>query len=111
MIGGNRQAVIQMCRVAEVNAIGEAVIVWEDVGTLTGFLDYSGGEADYTAYDAKIKEATHVFIGDYVALDDQITEENSRMVIDGAVYDIKLIDDPMELHKHLEIFLKYTGGQ
>jgi hypothetical protein len=33
------------------------------------------------------------------------------MVINDKVYDIMVIDDPMELHEQLEIYLKYTGGQ
>ena len=32
------------------------------------------------------------------------------MVIGGKVYEVMLIDDPMELHEQLEIYLKYTGG-
>lgn len=40
-----------------------------------------------------------------------VTSENARMVVNGKVYEILLIDDPMELHQHLEIFLRYVGGQ
>ena len=29
----------------------------------------------------------------------------------AAVYEILLIDDPMHMHEHLEIYLKYIGGQ
>jgi len=44
-------------------------------------------------------------------LDSAVKAENSRMIVNGGVYDVKLIDDPMGLHKQLEIYLKYTGGQ
>lgn len=40
-----------------------------------------------------------------------VTSDNARMVVDGKVYEILLIDDPMHMHEHLEIYLKYIGGQ
>jgi hypothetical protein len=109
-ICGNIRGIIQVKTTAP-NAIGEQVETWADVQTLKGWLDLSGGEARYNAYHAKIHDSSHVFICDYVALDKRITNENSRMVINGKRYDVKLIDNPMELNAQLEIFLKYTGGQ
>lgn len=109
MIGGNTKAILQKQSV-ERNAIGESVPVWTDAKTLKGFLDLSSGDSRYNNYHAKVQESTHIFIADYVLLDD-VTAENSRMVIDGLAYDVTLIDDPMHLHKHLEIYLKFTGGQ
>ena len=110
MIGGNILGLIQVST-TEKNEIGEAVKSWNDVQTLTGWLDLSGGDSKYTTYNAKMQESTHVFVADYVQLNPQITAENSRMVIGGKRYDVMLIDDPMEMHKQLEIYLKYTGGQ
>lgn len=107
MIGGNITAVIQTAEVSK-NAIGEQVKTWADKHTLKGWLDLSGGDSRYTSYHAKIQESTHIFICDYTPLD---VDENSRMVINNKVYDILLIDNPMELNEQLEIFLKYTGGQ
>ena len=108
MIGGNCSADVQIRTVTK-NAIGEHVEAWTTVQTLTGFLDYQGGDSRYTTYNAKIQESTHVFICDYVELDAKA--ENSRMVVNGGRYDIMLIDNPMGLNRHLEIFLKFTGGQ
>lgn len=110
MIGGNIQGMIQVST-TEKNEIGEAVKSWADVQTITGWLDLSSGDSKYTVYSAKVQESTHVFVADYVQLDNRITAENSRMVIGGKRYDVMLIDDPMEMHKQLEIYLKYTGGQ
>lgn len=110
MIGGNKTAIFQIST-ATTNEIGESVKAWEDAQEITGWLDLSGGSTDYLNYNAKIQESTHVFVADYVKLDDRITAETSRIVIDGKRYDVTLIDDPMELHKQLEIFLKFTGGQ
>lgn len=110
MIGGNTMGTIQVFDMME-NAIGEAVKAWASVQALWGWLDLSGGDSKYTTYNAKMQESTHLFICDYEELDEEIKAENSRMIIKGQVYDILLIDDPMGMHKHLEIYLKYTGGQ
>ena len=110
MIHGNTRAEFQISKTTT-NAIGEQVKQWETVQTLFGWLDLQAGDSKYSTYNAKIQESTHIFIADYKVLDGRITAENSRVVIDGRVYDITLIDDPMGMHQHFEIFLKYTGGQ
>lgn len=111
-IGGNITAVIQTATTTK-NAIGERVKSWTDSLALKGWLDLSDGDSKHLTYNAKIQESTHVFIADYVALKAGITAEKSRMVINGKVYDILLIDNPMEMRRgsQLEIYLKYTGGQ
>lgn len=111
-IGGNITAVIQTATITK-NSIGEQIRTWADKQTLKGWLDLQGGDSKYTVYNAKLQESTHVFIADYVALATGISAETSRMVINGKVYDIMLIDNPMELGSgsQLEIYLKYTGGQ
>lgn len=109
-IGGNNLAAIQVCT-PTYNEIGEPVNEWVTVQNIRGWLDLSSGEARYATYHAKIQESTHLFIADYVPLDLRISAENSRLVINGKRYDVTLIDDPMEMHQQLEIYLKYTGGQ
>ena len=111
MIGGNADAVIQINVGDRYNEIVQQVPLWQDAQPLKGFIDLSTGDSSHTAFNAKIQESTHVFISDYVALDASIEAENSRMVVNGNRYDILLIDDPMEMHQQLEIYLKYTGGQ
>ena len=111
MIGGNQIVDVQISTAAK-NAIGEAVKSWETAQFIRGWIDLTAGESRYTTYNAKIQESTHIFVSDYVALDSRIKAENSRMIDeDGLIYDVLLIDDPMKLHKQLEIYLKYTGGQ
>ena len=107
MIGGNIKGTIQR-KVSTKNKYGEGVLSWEDVVTLTGFLDFSSGGATYTSYNSKITEATHIFMSDYQELG--VSEEKARMVINNQVYDVTYIDNPMNLNEHLEIFLKYIGG-
>lgn len=107
MIGGNTKAVLRQISGTAVNAIGEAITQWEDIQTMTGFLDLSGGDSRYSTYDTKLQESTHVFICDFVEIDRK--PNNKRLVVNGVEYDILLIDDPMELHQHLEIMLKMVG--
>lgn len=111
MIGGNTRAVLQVYTV-QANKIGENVKVWESVQTIRGWLDLSAGDSKYTVYRTKTQESTHVFVADYVLLDSRIAAENARLVAAGKVYDVMLIDNPMEMgaRSHLEIYLKYTGG-
>lgn len=111
-IGGNITAVIQTATTAK-NAIGEQVKSWANAQSLKGWLDLSGGDSKYTNYSAKLQESTHIFVADYVPLASGIQAENSRMVIGGKLYDILLIDNPMEMGSgsQLEIYLKFTGGQ
>lgn len=106
MIGGNIEAVLQQKNGVTYNSIGEAIHEWSDVQVLKGWLDLQSGEARYT-YNAKLQESTHMFICDYVDVDR--TAEDKRLMVNGVVYDVILIDDPMELHQHLEIYLKYVG--
>lgn len=112
-IGGNIRATIQISSGITKNAIGEAVQNWVDVQTIKGWLDMQSGEARYSSYYAKVQEATHVFVADFVTLDPKITDENSRLAINGKTYDVKYIDNPMGMGKgsQLEFYLKYTGGQ
>lgn len=110
MIGGNIVGQIQT-KTTKKNAIGESIATWETRHTLTGFLDLANGDSKYTNFNAKVQESTHYFICDYVTLDADIEAENARMVINGKHYDVMLIDNPMELNAHLEIYLKLTGGQ
>jgi len=110
MIGGNTIAQFQISTTTK-NEIGESVKSWETIHNIAGFLDLSSGDSKYTTFNAKIQESTHVFVSDWKQLDPSVKAENSRMIVNNGVYDVMLIDDPMRLHKQLEIYLKYTGGQ
>lgn len=110
MIGGNTELALQT-KTSTINEIGEREATWATVQTLKGWLDYQAGEAKHSAFNAKIQETTHVFICDYEPLKENISTEGAQAVVNGKTYDVLLIDDPMELHQQLEIYLKYTGGQ
>lgn len=129
MIGGNTTVVLQVSAGFEKNRLGERVPAWHNVPVTApdgketewiGWLDFQSGEARNSSYMANIQESTHIFLSDYVVIPAtlevdgkivKVTSENTRMVANSQLYDVKLIDDPMNLHKQLEIYLKYTGGQ
>lgn len=119
-IGGNTQALLQVNGKGTKNGIGAYGYEWIDCTSLVGWLDLSTGDSKHTSFNAKIQESTHIFLCDYQPLSCkveeqekiiQITSDNARMVIDGLVYEILLIDNPMNMNEHLEIYLRFIGGQ
>ena len=115
-VGGNIQALLQVKKENGKNSIGGRVNTWVDCMSIFGWLDLSTGDSKHTIFSAKIQESTHVFLCDYTILAGEqesvdITSDNARMVINSKVYEILLIDDPMEMHDHLEIYLRFIGGQ
>lgn len=109
MIGGNTQAIIQTKNVIE-NEIGEHEKRWVDTQQIEGFLDLMSGDSNFQSYDAKIQESTHIFIMDFIVLNPTIRPNTSRLLIEQDGYDILLIDDPMNLNRQLEFYLRFTGG-
>lgn len=105
-IGGNVTAILQR-KITSKNVIGESVESYSDYMTLTGFLDFMSGGTETVNFNAKLEETSHVFVCDYVELG--LEENECRLVVNSKPYDVTFIDDPMLLHKHLEIFLKYVG--
>lgn len=137
MIGGNITAKLQVKDAGTKNSIGERVHTWTDVTAIKGWLDYkeSGSQSDIETHKAKTQQTSHIFMCDFSSFQglsqrwlwdpfrfpiDRITSdtgetvdatsENARIIIGGNIYQILLIDDPMGLHQHLEIYLKYVGG-
>lgn len=119
MIGGNITITLQVKTLVQ-NGIGERVPAWHDVMDLFGWLDYSGGDSKHNSYNAKMQESTHVFICDYKPIPGtleidgktvKVKAENCRVMANSERYDVMLIDNPMNLNRQLEIYLKYTGGQ
>lgn len=89
------------------NAIGERVVDWFDIASPSGWLDLMGGDSKYTLYNTKLQDSTHIFICDYYPIDREASDK--RLVYADKIYDVLLIDDPMEMHEHLEIYLKFAG--
>ena len=108
MIGGNITAVLQTKTTAK-NAFGEKVETWNDVQLLKGFLDFTGGDGSYKSnFKGSVEETSHIFICDYDKVASDVSPTQSRLIVNGKVYDVLMIDDPMNLHQHLEIMLKFN---
>ena len=108
MIGGNTTAIIQT-KTSSKNEYGALTDTWQDVTTVKGFLDFIGGDGSYKSnFKGKLEETTHIFICDYNEVALRVTPTTSRLIIDNKIYDVLIIDDPMGLHKHIEIMLKYS---
>ena len=105
-IGGNTNLILKIKSQTE-NEIGEKVTTWGDYKTINGYLDFMSETTGRTNYNSKIVESTHVFICDYVDIDKSVVE--LKAYHNNKEYEITYIDDPMGLHYHLEIFLKYIG--
>lgn len=136
-VGGNIQALLQVKSRCAKNAIGEVTAQWVDCTSIKGWLDLSTGDSKHTTFYAKVQESTHIFLCDFTNLKNMstkwvwnpfnfltgvisqqgeqesvdVTSDNARMVIDGLVYEILLIDNPMNMNDHLEIYLRFIGGQ
>ena len=108
MIGGNTTAIIQT-KTSSKNEYGAITDKWQNVTTVKGFLDFTGGDGSYKSnFKGKLEETTHIFICDYNEAVAKTQPTTSRLLIDGQSYDVLMIDDPMGLHKHIEIMLKYS---
>ena len=109
-VKGHTLGVIQT-RTSGKNLIGEAVKTWSDAYSIYGVLGLQSGDSKYATFNAKIEDSTHVFVTDFNEDVFALADQNTRCVIGGKTYDVTLIDNPDLLNIHLEIYLRYVGGQ
>lgn len=117
-IGGNITGIIQTKDTKKdeagnivTNEIGEAVKDWVDTFSQRGWLGLQTGGSNYTNFNAKIEESTHVFLCDFHSGIYALADQDTRMIIKGKMYDVLLIDNPDEMDEQLEIYLRKVGGQ
>lgn len=110
MIGGNIYVTVQKYSEGIKNKIGSVAPVWEDTGqVLFGFLDLISADDNSDKMRTVVQDSTHVFVMDYEELN--LASKNCRLIIKNRIYEIQYIDDLMELHEHIEIYLKYIGEE
>ena len=109
-IGGNTEAILQEKTTDGVDTIGKPLMKWKKIGSYMGWLDLVSGNAPVQNYNAKISESSHYFLTDYEETLARLDPEMCRMKIEGKIYDVQWIDDPMGMHEHIEIYLKAVGG-
>ncbi|MDW5300753.1 MAG: head-tail adaptor protein [Sedimentibacter sp.] len=73
---------------------------------LKGWIDLLSGEGQQLTHNADIQDSTHVLITDYR------TDIKKGMKISDSTnkYLITLVDDPVSMHHHLEIYLRFEGA-
>ena len=114
MIGGNINLDLKVkTGKYTINDIGERVSEVIDYMSLFGFLDMSTSDTKHTTYNTKLEESDYLFICDYVELEEingKIPKTSQLTAIcNNKEFDVLLIDNPMELNQHLEIYLRYKG--
>ena len=107
-IGGNILGTIQT-KSTEKNAISESVKSWKDAYSVIGWFGMQSGNSNYTNFNAKLAESTHVFLCDFHSGIYALAEQDCQMIIKGKEYDVLFIDNPDEMSEQLEIYLKRVG--
>lgn len=79
---------------------------WKDLDEISGTLDQLSGE-EILASDKLGVLSSHIFIIFEVV--DVTTED--RFIIDGEIYRVTDVDNPMNMDRQLEIKLEYTGDK
>lgn len=111
-IEGNVKAIIQIREVTR-NEYQMDCVEWKDAFTKDGVLDLLDAGINLKMMK-RIEDSDYIFLCDYFFPEyegKKFTAENCRFLIDGEVYEVKLFDDVMRMHEHLEVYLKYMGGQ
>lgn len=110
MIGGNVELTVYNKLSYDKNEIGEVESSNSEGEKIMGFLDYISGSADLSKFHAKVEESTHVFICDYADKAWMFNSAVTKCNVTGyGDFQILLVDDPMGLHQHIEVYLKYIG--
>ena len=87
------------------NGIGGNIEKEAELFKIQGFLDLLTGD-EISTNNSFIQESTHILITDY-----REDISNKQWMIDNKNnrYDITLVDDPVSMNHHLEIYLKFIG--
>ncbi|KEH93226.1 phage head completion protein [Clostridium botulinum] len=87
------------------NGIGGHIEKEEELFKIQGYLDLLTGDETNTN-NAFIQESSHILISDYR---EDISNKNWIIDSKNNRYNIVLVDDPVSMHNHLEIYLKFIG--
>ena len=86
------------------NGMGGYIEEWVHLMDYDGVVDQLSGNEKIIANQLS-PTSTHVLIGPYV----EGIQEQDRVIFNNKVFDVKNVDDPMNMHRHLEILLEYKG--
>lgn len=88
------------------NGIGGFTETDVSIGSFNGWIDLLSGEGQQLTHNADIQDSTHVLITDY-----RTDIKKGMKISDGTnKYLVTLVDDPVSVHHHLEIYLRFEGA-
>lgn len=90
------------------NGIGGFNESWQDKMIVQGYIDLTTGTNLNTTQNAFVEQSTHMGIIPKAV--DGITDKMRVVDEQGRWYHINYVDDPMNIHHHLELYLTYGGG-
>lgn len=103
----NPQTVIIQRRTRQDDGIGGYDDVWVSFLEVKGYLDMVNGTDLNGQQNAYIEQSTHMLIIPDIP-SEEITDK-MRVAAEGKVYDITFVDDPVNVHHHLEVYLTFAG--
>lgn len=89
------------------DGIGGLTESWTDYRTTSGYLDLVQGTDLNASQQAFLQESTHVAVIPFYQ--DGITDKMRLIDEAGRWYEITYVDDPVGVHHHLELYLKFGG--
>ncbi|MCM8710537.1 head-tail adaptor protein [Clostridium sp. SYSU_GA19001] len=90
------------------NGIGGFIETPIELFKIKGYLDLLSGN-ELTTNNTFMEESSHILLTDYR----QDIKSKEHWIVDekGNHYNIILVDDPLNLHHHLEVYLKFVGNK
>jgi SPP1 family predicted phage head-tail adaptor len=86
------------------NGFGGYTESWDThISDYDGIIDQLSGNEVLSA-DKISPNSTHILIGEVTDI-----KESDRILYNGKIYEVKNVDNPMNMDRHLEILLEYKG--
>ncbi|KRM79475.1 hypothetical protein FC84_GL001655 [Lapidilactobacillus dextrinicus DSM 20335] len=91
----------------ESDGMGGLIDTWKPVKKINGYLDLLTGTNENTLQNARVEDSTHILIvPEYTP---GITDKMRIIDSENRVYEVTYSDDPVGVHHHNEIYLKFGG--
>lgn len=89
------------------DGLGGLIDDWKPALNVSGYLDLLTGTNENALQNASVEDSTHILvIPDYTV---GITDKMRVVDGSGRIYEITYSDDPVGVHHHNEIYLKFGG--
>lgn len=99
--------VIQEVKGQKSDGMGGLIDDWKPVKPVSGYLDLLTGTNENALQNASVEDSTHILvIPDFTV---GITDEMRVVDSTGRIYEITYSDDPVGIHHHNELYLKFGG--